>query len=873
MRILLCTKKNIAKISLLLLAVVITSCNALKRINENDFLVTKNTIYADSVKVTDPDIESMIIQEPNTTILGYPLRLNLYNMAKINPDSSFQNWLHRKERREQRLINILSKKQVERLGESFLVKGLSYWLKNIGEAPVVLDSSKTRKTLERLSGYYGSKGYFNNGTTYEIDSTGRKQRVKVAYKITLGEPYMINSVSHSISSKAVDSIYQLHSSESFVKAGKQFDLVEFTAERKRLSSIFRNNGVYNFQESSITYNLIGDTTKLGNDPKMDIELNIVDLKKRNENTLTSSEYKVYTFDKINIYTDYIFNGQNSEQQSIQYNDYTIFYNGKLRYKPKTLTDAIFFKKDSVYREIDRVRTYRQINNLNVFKYPNITPVPDSTDTHLTANIHLASKSKYSFKTDFDVTHSSIQQVGLGFSPTLLARNLFKGAENLSVSGRLNIGASSDPNIIDNRFFNILEFGADINLDFPRIWFPFINTNKFISSYTLPRTRVSLGYSFQKNIGLDKQTFNAILGYNWTPSDYKKHNVELLNIQFVLNVRPEEFFNVYRNTYDRLDEIADSYDEPEEYNITEFPDLALFFETTDSDNSPRLITPTGTQGFINAVQNQGLISTNQDAYRQVVRIEERRRRLTENNLIFSSNCTLNKNNRDGITDNSFYQFRWKIESAGNLLSGLSYLIPFNQNTENSLLVFGVPYSQYLKTEFDYVKYWDLKRSNVLAFRSFFGIAVPYGNSENIPFVRSYFAGGSNDNRAWYPYSLGPGKTEAITDFNEANLKIAFNLEYRFPLVGDINGALFADAGNIWNVFDNVDDPDATFNGFSSLADIALGTGFGLRYDFTYFIFRVDLGFKTYNPAEEQSKRWFRDYNFANSVLQIGINYPF
>ena len=97
------------------------------------------------------------------------------------------------------------------------------------------------------------------------------------------------------------------------------------------------------------------------------------------------------------------------------------------------------------------------------------------------------------------------------------------------------------------------------------------------------------------------------------------------------------------------------------------------------------------------------------------------------------------------------------------------------------------------------------------------------------------------RAWSPYSLGPGRTNAVNDFNEANLKMAVNLEYRFPVVGDINGAFFADAGNIWNVFDNVEDPDATFNGFSSLGDIALGTGFGLRYDFTYFLLRFGSGF--------------------------------
>ena len=554
---------------------------------------------------------------------------------------------------------------------------------------------------------------------------------------------------------------------------------------------------------------------------------------------------------------------------LKYGDYNIYYKDKLRFKPKTLADAIFFEKDSIYRELDRSRTYRQITSLNVFKYPSLAFTTDSLQTGLTANIYLTERPKYSLGMDLDVSHSNIQQVGLAFSPSLQARNLFKGAENLSITGRLNVGSSNDQSITatDNRFFNLLEFGADINLTFPRIWFPFVNTSKLIPSYTLPQTRLSLGTSSQKNIGLDKKTFNTILGYNWTPNDFRKHNVELLNIQFVNNVNTNRFFNVYQNTYERLDGIADAYDDA---NV--FPELAEYFEFNDGIDSSNLIIPSGTEGFTDAIIDRTVSSTTED-YNEVRSIEERRVRLTENNLIFASNYSFSKNNRNGITDNSFHRFRWKVESAGNLLSALSYVIPFNQNSNENLLVFGIPYSQYIKTEFDYIKYWDLSRSNVLAFRSFFGIAIPYGNSDNIPFVRSYFAGGSNDNRAWYPYSLGPGRTDEINDFNEANLKLALNLEYRFPVVGDIHGALFADAGNIWNVFDSEDDPNKTFNGIDSLADIALGSGFGIRYDFTYFLIRVDLGFKTYNPAEETSKRWFRDYNFANSVLQIGINYPF
>ncbi len=858
MRIPLRSKKTYAKISLILLAIATTSCNALKRVGEDELLVKKNNLFTDSLKVVDEDIESLILQKPNSTVLGYPLRLNLFNLAKENPDSSFQQWLHKKEKRQERLAKLLSQKQVNRLGESFLVKGLSEWLKKIGEAPAILDTAQTRRTLERLGAYYGSKGYFNNNTTFEIDTLAKRQRATVNYKIDLGKPFMIDSISHSISSQAIDSIYQRNREDSFIQKGKQFDLADFNSERERLTTLFRNTGVHNFQESSIYFDMLADTTKLADDQQMGVVLNIDDLRQRGENAVTSSDYKVHRFEKINIYTDYLFDDRDSEQQFIRYEDYTIFYRGKLRFKPKTLTDAIFFSKDSVYRELDRVRTYRQINNLNVFRYPTISFKEDSTRTKLTADVYLAARPKYSLGTAFDVTHSNIQQVGMAFSPSLQARNLFKGAENLSLSGRLSLGNSNDPNIIDNRFFNIQEYGADLNLDFPRIWFPFVNTNRIIPSYTLPRSRITLGTSFQKNIGLDKQTFNAILGYNWTPSEKIRHNVELLNIQFVRNVRQEQFFNFYRSSYSELNRIADN-----------FQDNALLDSFFDANTN--LIIPTGTQGFTDAVINNTVGSTLEERG-DVSRIEERRQRLTENNMIFASNYTLNLNNQNGITDNSFYKFRFKFESAGNLLSGLSYLIPFNEQ-DDKLRVFGVPYSQYIKTEFDYVKYWDLSRSNILAFRSFVGIAVPYGNATSVPFVRSYFAGGANDNRAWYPYSLGPGKTNALQDFNEANLKLAFNLEYRFPVVGNFKGAFFADAGNIWNVFDDVEDPDAKFNGLSSLADIALGSGFGLRYDFTYFLFRVDLGFKTYNPAEEASKRWFRDYNFANSVLQIGINYPF
>ncbi|MHA7830412.1 MAG: translocation and assembly module lipoprotein TamL [Flagellimonas sp.] len=844
----------------MLLLLSILGCNTLKKVEEDELLLTKNTILVDDEKVTSSEVKGLIRQKPNSSVLGYPLKLNLYNLAKENPDSSFQDWLHRKEKREKRLNNLLSEKQVNRLGESFFVKGLSEFLKNIGEQPVIIDTAETSKSINKLKAYYNSKGYFNNTGEYQIINGNKNRKASIEYSITLNQPYIIDTLQKNISSPELDSIYAIAANKSFVKEGDQFDLGKFTQERERLTNLFRNSGVYNFQESSINYDILRDTTISADDKLMDVQLNINKFRSTSNSTDPVNPYKVARHKEINIYADYNINGDTDTLQRETYENYNIYYSGKLRYRPKALADAIFFEKDSIYRDLDRIRTYRQITNLNTFKYPNIEFIPDSTQTGLETNIYLAAKSKYSLNLNFDVTHSNIQQIGTAFSASVITRNVFGGAETLNISARGSIGLLSDASLSDENFTS--ELGGDINITFPRIWLPF-NTERIIPYYMLPQSRLSAGTNFQRNIGLDKQSLNSVLSYNWSPSTRLKNNIELLNVEFVRNVNPDNFYNVYRNTFSNLDNIADDFQDD--------PQNASYFDDLDTDD-PTLSIPDGANSFANDVLN-GTLTVDNDQFDEVNSIEERRQRLTENNLIFATNFAHTKNSKSGINDLDFYQYRMKLESAGGMLSLLTNVIPYNENDNGQYLVFGVPYSQYVKTEFDYIRHWSIGGGQVIAFRSFSGIAIPYGNSDNIPFVRSYFAGGSNDNRAWNAYELGPGSTDNINDFNEANLKLALNLEYRFPIAGNVKGALFADAGNIWNVFDNESNPDAIFSGFTSLGDIALGTGAGLRYDFTYFVFRLDVGFKTYNPAKVGSDRWFDGYNFKRAVFNIGINYPF
>ncbi|KPM30325.1 Surface antigen [Croceitalea dokdonensis DOKDO 023] len=872
-------KTRATKIALLLGVISLIGCNALKKVGENEVLLTKTTIYADGDKVGGEEIEGLLLQKPNASILGYPLKLQLYNLAKDNPDSLFQNWLNKKKGREKRLRNLLSQKQVNRLGESFLVSGYNTFLKRVGEPPSIIDTAKSRKSTENLEAYYGTKGYFNSKADYTITATKKKRRAVLEYNVDLGPAYSIDTIVENILAKPLDSLYQKNKNKAIVKSGDQFDLGKFTRERQRLGKLFRNSGVYNFQESSIRFTIERDTTLAVKDPKMNVLLNISNPATRND-TIPSKPYQISRFKKINIYADYGFSDNITQLQSIDYNNYTIYFKDKLKYKPKALTDAVFFKQDSIYRDIDYVRTNRQITNLNTFRYPSIKFDEDYDNASLVANIFLAPRPKYSLDTSVEISRSDIQLVGTAFSASIISRNVFGGAETLSFSARGSIGLLADAPTEDD-FTS--EVGGDINLTFPRIWFP-MNTEKLIPYYMLPQTRLSVGTNFQNNLGLDRQSLNSVLTYTWTPTDFTKNSIELLNIEFVRNTDVNDFFRVYNNTYNRLDDIADRFDgfnDPLDVldNSTNFPELADAFEVLPNDPNPRLLIPDngensvdGTGTFIDAVLS-GAVPTDNDTIRLVRRIREQQRRLTQNNLIFASNFTFQKNNRQGINDNDFFQYRFKLESAGNLLNLVSRVIPFETDGETGQrLVYGVPFSQYVKSEFDYIRHWGLKNDQVVAFRGFIGMAVPYGNANSIPFVRSYFAGGSNDNRAWTVYSLGPGRTQNLNDFNEANFKIGLNLEYRFPIAGNIKGALFADGGNIWNVFDNVDNEDATFNGLASLGDLALGTGFGLRYDFTYFIIRLDTGFKTYNPALEGSDRWFSNY-FNNPVFNIGINYPF
>ena len=830
------------------------ACKSINEIAGNKYLLEKNIISKNNEELINDPIKFLAVDKPNKKTLGIPFKLYLHQMAIEKPDSVFDEWLERKSKRKKKLNNLLSLKQVNEIKR--YKYSFNHWLKRNGEAPVFIDSFAIANNIKRFEQYFKNKGYFNTKVEVQkILKTNQKGTVK--YSIQTEDQFTIDSIKQEINSPALDSLYNLSFKNRLIKKGDPFEIDRFEAERNRLISYFRNNGVYNFQQNNIQFTAIIDSS--GIDTKIPVVVKISNFQKRENDSLSIIPYQIHEVKKINLYIDSA--GQlehySAFTDSLKLDKINIFYKGKLKYKPKTLEEVIFIEKDKPYSDFTRALTYRYISNLRNFKYPSITYKTIGKTSDLEANIFLSPKERFSVGFDLDFSHSNIQDFGFSLGSSFGIRNVFRGAEVLEVSLKNTLGSSSDISSLESQLFNLYELGADTSIQFPRIMFP-INLDRFIPKTMNPSTSINLNLTLQQNIGLDKQYFGASYQLNWEPNNLAKLNWKIIDLEFINNQNINNYFNVYRNSYDRLNDIGKQFNSNHNY----------------FDFKGNLIIPEGANNFINAVlENQTSLTPENFAYQDVNLVKERQNRLTTNNLIFGSSFGVYYNSQLNLLDETFFQFQWKLSLVGSLLNQILKSSRTEKNENNQYEIAGVTPSQFVKTEINYIKHWQVSQKTVLAFRAFSGIAIPFGNANSIPFTRSYFSGGSNDIRGWKAYKLGPGSSNNMNEFNEANFKLTLNLEYRFPFLNKMNGAFFLDAGNIWNIFDNINDPAYRFDGLKDLNEIAIGTGLGLRYDFNFFVFRLDTGFKTYNPALPKSSRWQTKYSIKEAVFNIGINYPF
>ena len=258
------------------------------------------------------------------------------------------------------------------------------------------------------------------------------------------------------------------------------------------------------------------------------------------------------------------------------------------------------------------------------------------------------------------------------------------------------------------------------------------------------------------------------------------------------------------------------------------------------------------------------------------------RVVQKQLIFGPTYSYTYTNTMLPKKNTIY-YKGTLDLAENL-TGLFSGANVKDGKQKS--IFGVPFSQYAKMEHDFRFYHKLGDKSSFASRFIGGIAYPYGNSDNIPFSKQFFSGGSNSIRAFLARTLGPGSFDPRTIkqgyyFDQSgDIKLELNAEYRANIYKFLNVAFFADAGNIWLVNDDIQRPGAKFSS-DFLSEIAVGAGFGLRLDFSILILRLDLAMPFRVPYYEKGDRWtFDKINFGNSswrrdnlILNIAIGYPF
>lgn len=258
-----------------------------------------------------------------------------------------------------------------------------------------------------------------------------------------------------------------------------------------------------------------------------------------------------------------------------------------------------------------------------------------------------------------------------------------------------------------------------------------------------------------------------------------------------------------------------------------------------------------------------------------------RKSFEEQFIIGVGYTFTKSSRHSKPMQGWVVGSFGVDEAGNLLSALYGL--GGRPPDGGYALFGEPFSQYVRLRPELRYYQPLGgKGETMVTRVMVDAGLPYGNSSVIPYVKQFYSGGTNGLRAFRARSVGPGSYvptesgETVVD-QTGDLKFEVNAEYRFTLAGSLKGALFADAGNIWLTRDDPQRPGAEFSWDRALSELAVGAGFGLRYDPQVIVVRLDLATPLRDPALPAGDRWtFDDLKpglFNNVVFNIAIGYPF
>jgi outer membrane protein insertion porin family len=420
---------------------------------------------------------------------------------------------------------------------------------------------------------------------------------------------------------------------------------------------------------------------------------------------------------------------------------------------------------------------------------------------------------------------SAGKYGYNVGNTFTDRNLFKEAAILQIKVNASVlyDISRNTTNLSGIVNQDLKIGA--NLIYPRIISPFHFAKP--GKYGVPHTTFSTNYSLFYQDGLvTRNSFITSLTYDFNETANKQHTVTPIYIEF-------------------------------------------------------------SKGTIDKTAYKELLSKNFYSYIYLI-----------GRTVFTtgSQYTYQYNANQLNTYGNFTYFRGAIDIGGNFLSGVTSALNTRRDTLHQRTLFGYAFAQYAKSEADFRVYRSLGGERQFVFRINPGIGVPYGNSDQLIFEKNFYAGGANDIRAWLPRTLGPGQFNRATAYGLPSgdpkvpssgdilrsrlkyldqfgeVKIITNVEYRYKLVNDffgsiLRGALFVDAGNVWRLHKETQNPNGEFRFNNILQSSAIGVGTGLRFDVGFFVFRLDAAFKFKDPEFNGADQWVL-INHFNELLHSG-----
>lgn len=713
------------------------------------------------------------------------------------------------------------------------------FFRTIGEKPVEYDKDLNYRSTQEMKNYLMAKGCFNG--IVEDSVFENKRNVNVFYNIKVGERYKIDSFYVSSEDKNILSSALEIMSSTPIKKGIYYDEKLFSTERQRLSLELRNQGYFDFSEEYILFNI--DT----NNRNYTAKVNLVILprnkyqEKNDSIDITPSYFNKYKIRNIYIYPDYspqlttsnvlemdtniIFHRQ---KEHFGLNKYYVIFPSPEKIKIKPILRSIIFQRDSLFTTLFAERTYNSLNQLKNFKFIDISYSSFSEDIKgnkldtslldcfirlsLAKPILLSTslEANFSAATNSLLATNSSSNFGMEYNISLQHKNFFKAAEIFSTNAKVAI-----------------EFRSDI-----------FNKNDTISKWSLVNA-FETGIDF----GIEFPHFLIPFGTNF------------YSMQFMPHTTIKTGYNYQKRTYFERSIFNFNYG----------------YSWVYSNYYNHAIIPLE----INLVK----INITDQAFKEsLTTLDKRIQYQFSDHFVMNARYSYLYNGQELNKKRDFSYFRLNFESAGNVIYLTNKISQAKPKDNGEYTVFGIPYAQYLRSDFDLKKYHYFNDKNILVFRTFGGIGVPYGNAKNLPYEKSFFAGGANNQRAWQLRELGPGSSKIdesqLSYDRSGDITFGANVEYRFPIIGPLEGATFVDIGNIWTIYNQTDMKGGQFQFNSFYKELATGAGLGLRLNIQFIIVRFDFAIKLWDPSKEISQRWvLPNTKFSNINVNLGIGYPF